>query len=379
MNSIIYPEFFAFFRSLRIYKSVTAVILTAFLIVSCTGTSTTTVSEQQPAAPAIADTGIIQTDMEAFTEEIPGTGQAFDMLPIPGGTFLMGNHHPVEVEPFWMSSHEVTWNLYNLFVEENLENLRRDLWRVLYDVDIEWDADAIASPTLTEEVLELLREADIPSDVISKPSPAYGDLSGGMGTDGFPAINMTQYAAHMFTRWLTVKTGNFYRLPTEAEWEFACRAGQTETYSPPNNVETYAWHRENSDRSYNLVATKEPNAFGLYDMLGNVTEYTLDQYFEDYFDRLEGEPASNPWFKPDALYPRSVRGGSWMETAEAASCLHRRGSSPNWKRNDPQLPKSMWWHTNAYFVGFRIIMPKKQPDSVTEMESWWIDPIQDYF
>lgn len=378
MISMIYHKFSAKLCTVHFFKPVTA--LFAFvLLVSCTGTSTTTVSETQPTPSAVEGTGLLHADMEAFTEEIPGTGQSFDMVPVPGGTFLMGNQHLVEVEPFWMSSHEVTWNLYNLFVEENIENLRRDLWRVLYDVDIEWDADAIASPTLTDEVLEVLREADIPADVISKPSPAYGDLSGGMGTDGFPAINMTHYAAHMFTRWLTVKTGNFYRLATEAEWEFACRAGQTGNYSPPNSVDNYAWHRGNSDRAYNRVATKQPNGFGLYDMLGNVAEYTLDQFFTDYFERLDGEPASSPWFKPTELYPRSVRGGSWMDPAEYASCLQRRGSSPNWKRNDPQLPKSMWWHTNAYFVGFRVIMPKNQPDSVPEIESWWIDPIQDYF
>jgi formylglycine-generating enzyme required for sulfatase activity len=317
---------------------------------------------------------------EEFSQSIEGTDKIIKMVPVPGGQFTMGSDkyggkHEVVVDSFWISKYEITWDLYNQFAEASLEDLRRDLFKTFYGVDI--DADAISSPTLTDEVLEVLREADIPADVISTPSPSWGDLTRGMGTDGYPAVNVTHYAAHMFTKWLTVKTGNFYRLPTEAEWELACRGGiEGEGY--PEDIEQHAWHRENSGRSYHQPGSKEPNSLGIHDMLGNVAEWTFDQYYEDYFERLDGEPAVNPWFRPDELYPRAVRGGSWLDGADQASCFQRRGSNPNWKRDDPQLPKSLWWHTNAFNIGFRVVKPANQPETAEEMEEYWIEAIQDY-
>jgi formylglycine-generating enzyme required for sulfatase activity len=317
---------------------------------------------------------------EVFSQTIEGTDKTIEMIPVPGGQFIMGSDehggtHEVAVDPFWISTYEITWDLFNEFADASLEGLRRDLFKTFYGVDI--DADAISSPTLTDEVLEVLREADIPADVISTPSPSWGDLTRGMGTDGYPAVNVTHYAAYMFTKWLTVKTGNFYRLPTEAEWELACRGGiDGEGHS--GDVDQFAWHRENSGRTYHRPGSKQPNSLGIHDMLGNVAEWTLDQYYEDYFERLDGEPAVNPWFRPVELYPRAVRGGSWLDGADQASCFQRRGSSPNWKRDDPQLPKSLWWHTNAFNIGFRVVKPMNQPDSAEDMEEYWIEAIQDY-
>lgn len=360
----------------------------SLLLISC-GTS-------EPASdPASPDTDAEQvvpaeteydSDFIPYTNEIPTTDQSIDIVPVPGGTFTMidedtGARHEVAVDSFWIGKYEVTWDQYNLFAQGDLNELRNEFYKVMYDVDINMDADAMSSPSLTDEVLEMLREADVPADVISKPSPAYSDMTSGMGTDGFPAISMTHYAAHMFTRWLTIKTGEFYRLPTEAEWEYACRAGNNDNYSAPSgsNLESQAWYRGNSDRKYQPVASKDPNAFGIYNMLGNVTEWTSDQFKEDYIAELEDSPAQNPWFKPEELYPRTVRGGSWTESADEASCLQRRGSQPSWKMNDPQLPKSLWWHTNAPFVGFRVVKPKDQPENLEEMEKYWIEAMQDYF
>ncbi|NIS48379.1 MAG: SUMF1/EgtB/PvdO family nonheme iron enzyme, partial [Aliifodinibius sp.] len=112
-----------------------------------------------------------------------------------------------------------------------------------------------------------------------------------------------------------------------------------------------AWYKGNSARKYHQPGAKEPNALGIHDMLGNVAEWTFDQYNENYSAMLDHNPAVNPFMKPTELYPRAVRGGSWMDSAEAVSCLQRRGSDPSWKMRDPQLPKSLWWHTNAPFVG----------------------------
>lgn len=376
---------------MNLFKPLSILLLIAILIgvMSCGTSDQTQADAPQPttATPApFVDTreGLIPGVFDDHTQQIADYNQHVELAAIPGGTFMMGGgsagQHAVELDPFWISKHEVSWDQYNLFLEDSIEDLRREIYKVFYNVDIE-TADAVSAPTWTEEMLEVLRDADIPSDVISIPSPSWGDLTAGMGVSGFPAVNITHYAALMYTKWLTIKTGDFYRLPTEAEWEYACRAGSNENYAPYylGQVDTFAWHRGNSNRSYHPVESKGPNPFGIYNMLGNVAEWTMDQFHEDYFDRLDGEPANNPWFKPDQLYPRSVRGGSWMDQPEASSCLQRRGSDPSWKRNDPQLPKSLWWHTNAYHVGFRVVKPKNQPSGVDDMEKWWIDAIQDYF
>lgn len=317
---------------------------------------------------------------EEFSQTIQGSDISLEMVPVPGGQFTMGSdnyggRHEVVVDSFWISKFEITWDLYNQFVNASPEDLRREVFISLYDVDI--DADAISSPTMTEELLEVLREADIPADVISTPSPSWGDLTRGMGTDGYPAVNVTHFSAYMFTKWLTVKTGNFYRLPTEAEWELACRGG-IEGEGHSGDIDQYAWHVENSGRKYHQPGSKEPNLLGIYDMLGNVAEWTFDQYHENYFQLLGDKPAENPWFRPDELYPRAVRGGSWMDSPEQASCFQRRGSDPNWKRDDPQLPKSLWWHTNAFNIGIRVVMPNNQPETPEEMEKYWIEAILDY-
>src|SRR5690606_41729808 len=111
----------------------------------------------------------------------------------------------------------------------------------------------------------------------------------------------------------------------------------------PQILNQYAWYNKNSQSGYNKVGQKKPNAFCIYDMLGNVTEWTTDQYKDDYFILLKSDFADNPWFKPSQLYPRSVRGGSWMDDASELRCANRRGSLPAWKDLDPQLPKSLWW------------------------------------
>lgn len=304
-----------------------------------------------------------QDSFTEYSQPIPGSSESIEMVPVEGGTFMMGyeneNHenpqHRVSVDSFWMGKFEITWNQYDLFANEVIGDLKESLSQNAQDIEI-------------------------PADAISTPTPPYVDMTFGMGRDGYPAISMTHYAAVMFTKWLTAKTGDFYRLPTEAEWEFACRAGSENAYYFGDDaamLDQYAWYDENSDRSYQKIGLKEPNAFGLHDMAGNVAEWTMDQYHEDYFNRLDGDPAGNPWFPPTELYPRSVRGGSWMDGPEDQQCTSRRGSQERWKMLDPQMPKSIWWHTSAQFLGFRIVRQKETP-SPEEMEKYWIEAMEDY-
>lgn len=306
-------------------------------------------------------------DFSAYEEQIEGSEQVIEMVPVEGSTFLMGSpadepgrdadegpQRKVKVDSFWMGKYEITWQQYDLFVKEEIQNISNKISGANGDIDMEVDA-------------------------ISLPTPPYTDMTFGMGREGYPAINMTQYAAVMYAKWLTAQTGNFYRLPTEAEWEYACRAETNSAYSfggSPEALEKYAWYEGNSNRKYHKVGQKTPNAFGLYDMHGNVAEWTMDQYKEDYFELLEGNIAENPWFKPETLYPRSVRGGSWQDEPAELRCAERRGSEKRWKQRDPQLPKSDWWLTDASFVGFRLVRPENPPPE-EEIEAYWIEAIED--
>ncbi len=199
-------------------------------------------------------------------------------------------------------------------------------------------------------------------DAVTRPTAQYIDLSWNMGKDGgFPVNSMSVDGAMMFCRWLYQQTGIFYRLPTEAEWEYACRAGTTSAYffgDDPGKLKDYAWFISNSGKKYQKVGQKKPNPWGLYDMLGNVSEWTMDQYSDKYFDTVK---AKDPIVLPVTRYPRSIRGGSYMDDASSMRIAARKHSEPAWNKRDPQVPKSRWWLTDGMFVGFRIVRPLNQP------------------
>ena len=203
------------------------------------------------------------------------------------------------------------------------------------------------------------------------PSAApHLEMSFGRGNNGYPAISMTQHAANKYAQWLSAKTGEYYRLPTEAEWEYACRAGGA-TAIPAAQLGDYAWFVTNSPDvefsrgTYHPIGTKKPNAWGLYDMLGNVMEWTLDQY-----KPYASAEAENPWVRSTTSYPHAVRGGSWNDEAAKVSCTARVASEARWKRLDPQLPKSVWYMTNAQWLGFRLIRPAKLPTAEDMYRAW---------
>jgi formylglycine-generating enzyme required for sulfatase activity len=299
-------------------------------------------------------------EMQPYTNTIPGASVSYRMVPIPAGEFLMGSPEGepgrqrdegpqvrVRLDAFWMGQFEVTWDQFHLFMFRGRNQ----------------------APPAGHPAKLLQRHI---ADAVSRPSTPYVELSMGMGTNARPAINMTQHAANKFCQWLSASTGHFYRLPTEAEWEYACRAGTTSAYSfgnEPAPLHQHAWFDENSDWRYQKVGTRKPNPWGLYDMHGNVAEWTLDQYDPDFYRRQAGLILENPWNRATLPYPHAVRGGSWEDPREKLRSASRFFSEPGWK-DDPTLPPTVWYHQHARAVGFRIVRPLKVP-SAAEMHDFW--------
>jgi formylglycine-generating enzyme required for sulfatase activity len=316
--------------------------------------------------PAKDSTAARQSEMKPYTEALPGSELTFDMVPIKSGTFTMGSpasekkrkadegpQVEVAIEPFWMGKCEVTWDEY-------------ETWQ--FKLDAQRRKANHLDPTPLDKV----------ADLIVRPTNPYTDMSFGMGKEGRPAVCMTQYAAQTYCKWLSTKTGRYYRLPTEAEWEYACRAGTKTAYSfgdDPKRLGDYAWYVDNSNEKYHKVGTKKPNPWGLYDMYGNVNEWTLDQYAVESYKKLaaSGKPVKEPYVVATKEFPRVVRGGSWDDDAEACRSAARRGSTKDWKMQDPQIPQSIWYLTDATFVGFRVVRPLRTP-SVEECKAYDPDP-----
>lgn len=299
-----------------------------------------------------------EAEMKPYSESIRHTEITFEFVPIPGGEFLMGSpsseagraddegpQHKVKIEPFWMMKYEMTWDQF-------------ELWSLLLDTKLRKFQNLKAT------------QLDKLADAVTKPTAPYTDMSFGMGKDGgYPAISMTQYAARMYCEWLSAKTGRYYRLPTEAEWEYACRAGTTTAYSfgdDPSKIDAYAWHAGNcavdGEKKYHPVGKKKPNPWGLYDMHGNVAEWVQDKYDPEFYKKFAADKAAVfPVCIAEVEYPRVARGGAWMFDPAQARSSTRLGSNEDWKEQDPQLPKSAWYLTDAQFVGFRIIRPLRVP------------------
>jgi formylglycine-generating enzyme required for sulfatase activity len=162
-------------------------------------------------------------------------------------------------------------------------------------------------------------------------------------------------------------------LPTEAEWEYICRAGSNTPYSFGNDLTKlpeYAVYFSNSHGEYAAVGTKKPNVWGVFDMHGNVSEWTLDQYDADYYLQFGDSLSHNPWKVPNSLHPRVFRGGSWDDYTEDLRSAARVKSGIYLQRNDPQIPKSFWWYTDAPFIGFRLVSPVNQL-STNKLKEFW--------
>ena len=325
-------------------------------------------SGQNPATPKID-----KLEHKGYREVLKGDekGQAkgfeaqFDMVPIPGGTFLMGSpggekdrkadegpQHWVTIRPFWMGKTEVTWDEYEIFQKEMGVNAPED-----NDKRLKADADAYTGPT-----------------------PPYVDQYYGHGSGKHPALCMTQHAACEYCRWLSKRTGKQYRLPTEAEWEYAARAGTTTAYffgDDPKDLDDYAWYIKNAppkpdeEPKTHEVATRKPNPWGLFDMYGNVSEWCLDHYDKDYYQMMpKDKPALFPVLLPsNRRFSHVTRGGSWHDEPPTLRSAARVGSDPEWIKIDPQRPQSIWWLTMWDYVGFRVVRVVEEQDNLKNFRS----------
>jgi formylglycine-generating enzyme required for sulfatase activity len=174
-----------------------------------------------------------------------------------------------------------------------------------------------------------------------------------------------------YCRWLSAKTGRAYRLPTEAEWEYAARAGTTTPYSfgGAAQLDAHAWYTANSGGHPHPVGGKAANKWGLHDMHGNVAEWCLDQYEAGAYGQLTPGTIGPVRLPGDRRYPHVARGGSWDDDASRLRSAARRASNPEWNRRDPQSPQSIWWFTDATFVGFRVVRAVEEQDNLKGIRS----------
>ena len=306
----------------------------------------------------------VVTQFGNYTEHIPGTTVAFEMIAIPGGAFKMGSPanekfrkddegpvRDVTVSRFFMGKIQVSW-------DEFFTHL------------IETSSEGRIPP-------EIMRERNrnaLTVDAISGPTPFFGDPTQGWGSGARPAITMTHYSAEIYCQWLSMKTGKKYRLPTEAEWEYAARGGTETPYFFPGNPKKFSsqgwWNKMfgpdttviNSFVIYELnsgMKTQEPshvheNPFGLKSMLGNVLEYCSDWYVPDAYSQT-GSSVTNPQ-GPEEGTEHVIRGGNYTDDAADVRVAARFSTkSEEWLKTDPQQPKSIWWYTDMKGIGFRVV------------------------
>jgi len=241
------------------------------------------------------------------TVAIPDSTVKFDLVSLPGGKAKIGEGRDVDLKPFSIGAREVTWEEYSLYYEA------RKAQRL----------DGVTRPSQP--------------DVIDPKEPFPNGESQGAT---HPAISIGWFGSIGYCEWLTRKTGQKYRLPTEAEWEYAARAGGAD----PKPLEDYAWFEANSGKNSHEVGQKKPNAFGLYDILGNAWENCLEPF---------APPAQGP----------AVRGGGWNTLAKDLSVSKRQAYTDDWAERDPKRPLRLWWLTDGNFVGFRVV---RVPDSAVK-------------
>lgn len=296
---------------------------------------------------------------ENFNEKIPGSDVSFDMIALPGGTFKMGSPESehlrksdegpvrkVTLSRFWIAKTEVTWDEYLAFFR------------------------ATGSQGRTEG--QVVSKKNV--DAISGATPPWGAPDQGWGKGSRPAITMSWHAANVYCQWLSKVTGKKYRLPTEAEWEYACRGGTETPYFFPGDpgkftsgglfrklfgpdtaiISSRVVYKVNSSAKTKEPSAVRANPFGLKNMSGNVAEFCLDYYSPDTY-KADTVPAVNPG-GPVSGREHVIRGGSFKSDAKDVRSASRDFTKTGaWLMTDPQMPKSIWWYSDCIDVGFRVV------------------------
>lgn len=236
-----------------------------------------------------------------FEQTLPGSLVKIKMIPVPGGKIKVGDNL-VNVKPYWIAETETPWEAYDVFLHSGPASKPYD-------------------------------QTKFAPDAIARPSKSYILPDLGWGHHGYPAINLSFTSVDMFCRWLSFTTKMKFRLPTQAEWEFACREANPGPWKLDlAKVGKVAWYSGNSEGVTHPIKKKLPNKLGLYDMLGNVGEWATD---------LQGQPI--------------LCGSSFQDPATAIKPNIARRWNPKWQEEDPQIPKSRWWLSDAPFAGFRLV------------------------
>lgn len=278
-------------------------------------------------------------DFKDFIETIPGSSVSFDMIAIPSGSFEMKIYadndfrkkanriQKIKLSLFFMAKVELTWNAYRAFLTDV-----KSEGRVL-DSETEKDLDAISGAT-----------------------PPWGDPAQRWGMGQRPAISMTWLAANMYCKWLSKKTGKTYRLPTEAEWEYACGTHSKSMHRlSDEELDSLVIYRDNSKGKTHLPGGMKANAFGLLNMLGNVKEFCSDWYSDHPFENKIDSLLCNPQ-GPGKGKERVIKGGSYRSKKKQVQANFRESTQHDkWLKTDPQMPKSIWWYSDCRDVGFRLV------------------------
>ena len=293
------------------------------------------------------------SSFDDFTEQISGSAVSFRMIAVPGGVFTMGSPldeplrnsdesaREVRVDSFFIAQVEVTWDEYMAFYRQTAAEGRS-----------------------TDTEGSRARGASV--DAISGATPPYGKPDQNWGMGRRPAISMSWHAAEIYCRWLSMVTGKNYRLPAEAEWEYACRAGTQTPYffegdparfenkgifrgkADTSVINTYVIYQGNSPSKTQEPSAVHANPWGLKNMSGNVAEFCSDIY--------------------EGTDEHVIRGGSYRnDAAGVRSAARDHTRTDEWLKTDPQMPKSIWWYSDCFYVGFRVVLSVDDASGVKEL------------
>ncbi|HJN79505.1 MAG: SUMF1/EgtB/PvdO family nonheme iron enzyme [Phycisphaerales bacterium] len=241
----------------------------------------------------------------------PESGKPADMViqqQIPGTSLqlvLVPMPVPDGSPTVWVSRDEISWDLYDTLV---------------YQLD--------------------RTDTTAPEDGgITRPTKPYLMADRGWGHAGYPALSVSHRGAEAFCAWLSAKTGKHWRLPTVAEWTRLCEtSGLSST-----TMDEHAWHKPNAKRKTQKIGTRKADANGLRDLQGNVAEWCTT---------------------PDGSWV--LMGASFRDDATSMPCDATKTPLPEWNDTDPQIPKSIWWLSDAPFAGFRVMCDETTPAAQPE-------------